>query len=493
MALALFPGYRYGIALDGLSYLSIASSYANGDWSGAINSYWSPLYSWIHVPLLAIGIAPFAAATLVAALVAGATTLGLGRLARLLCSDQAAALISLASAPLILAAAEYGVFADLLLTAVLLFMVADLFDPRLGTDRVVTVRAGLLMGAAYLAKLYALPVAVALFAVVCAVAWLRRRRRPVPVGSLVLTFSTFLLVALPWVALVSLNQGRLTPGTSGSHNLELVSPGSEGTPIRYGGLMAPGNEGAFSAWEDPTDMHVATTGWSKAGGKASVRRELDNIDRNRRDWFGAIWDQGAVLVLAALAGLVVGRRRIATRWPVALGLAAAVGVYSAGYLLTVVEPRYAWFVLLVLAVPGALVFDRLRTVRHGLWLSAAAALVIFASLLPHAVDELQLKWNSGRELNGILTAVSRAEVVPPGSIVASGDNWQRSAIFCFRLDCTYLGQPQQSTGPAERAELRARDVQFYLAWDVGTGVPPGARLLQDPATTGGLRIYRVGP
>lgn len=32
---------------DGMSYLDIASAYLNGDWKTAINSYWSPLFSWI--------------------------------------------------------------------------------------------------------------------------------------------------------------------------------------------------------------------------------------------------------------------------------------------------------------------------------------------------------------------------------------------------------------------------------------------------------------
>jgi len=32
---------------DGLSYLDIANAYVRGDWQTAINSYWSPLYSWL--------------------------------------------------------------------------------------------------------------------------------------------------------------------------------------------------------------------------------------------------------------------------------------------------------------------------------------------------------------------------------------------------------------------------------------------------------------
>ncbi len=39
---------RFTIFADGISYLEIARKYADGDWKGAVNAYWSPLYSWIH-------------------------------------------------------------------------------------------------------------------------------------------------------------------------------------------------------------------------------------------------------------------------------------------------------------------------------------------------------------------------------------------------------------------------------------------------------------
>jgi hypothetical protein len=38
---------RFFISSDGISYLEIARKYADGDWKGAANAYWSPLYSWI--------------------------------------------------------------------------------------------------------------------------------------------------------------------------------------------------------------------------------------------------------------------------------------------------------------------------------------------------------------------------------------------------------------------------------------------------------------
>src|ERR1700675_4520034 len=39
--------YRYWIESDGVNYLDVAFAYIRHDWSAAINSYWSPLYSWL--------------------------------------------------------------------------------------------------------------------------------------------------------------------------------------------------------------------------------------------------------------------------------------------------------------------------------------------------------------------------------------------------------------------------------------------------------------
>jgi hypothetical protein len=38
---------KYVIYSDGISYLEIASQYRSGNWGDAVNSYWSPLYSWV--------------------------------------------------------------------------------------------------------------------------------------------------------------------------------------------------------------------------------------------------------------------------------------------------------------------------------------------------------------------------------------------------------------------------------------------------------------
>ncbi len=38
---------RYSMSPDGISYLDVGSAFFRGEWSGAFNAYWSPLYAWV--------------------------------------------------------------------------------------------------------------------------------------------------------------------------------------------------------------------------------------------------------------------------------------------------------------------------------------------------------------------------------------------------------------------------------------------------------------
>ncbi len=70
-AIAILAGFlqtwaaRFSMTPDGTCYLDIASAYLRGDWHNALNSYWSPFFSWLLA--LALGIfhpAPYWESTL---------------------------------------------------------------------------------------------------------------------------------------------------------------------------------------------------------------------------------------------------------------------------------------------------------------------------------------------------------------------------------------------------------------------------------------------
>jgi hypothetical protein len=54
LGLILLPYYQYIINSDGISYISIAREYLNGQFLYAVNGYWGPLFSWLLIPFLII-------------------------------------------------------------------------------------------------------------------------------------------------------------------------------------------------------------------------------------------------------------------------------------------------------------------------------------------------------------------------------------------------------------------------------------------------------
>ncbi|QQR52800.1 hypothetical protein IPG36_01610 [bacterium] len=65
IGLGRLPAFRYQINPDGVAYIDLARLYADGQWWTAINAYWSPMFSWLLAPLIAIGLNPLIAGKLV--------------------------------------------------------------------------------------------------------------------------------------------------------------------------------------------------------------------------------------------------------------------------------------------------------------------------------------------------------------------------------------------------------------------------------------------
>ena len=52
LSFILLGHYLHVFNDDSISYLTIANEYEDGNFSAAINGYWSPLFSWLMVPFL---------------------------------------------------------------------------------------------------------------------------------------------------------------------------------------------------------------------------------------------------------------------------------------------------------------------------------------------------------------------------------------------------------------------------------------------------------
>ena len=221
--------FRNYVFPDDISYLEIARNYAAGHWSVAINSYWSPLLSWIlAVPMKWPGVPDQWELPLLHAV------LFLIYLAALFCGERLAIRIARsARVPtellstwyvtaycIFLWAALWGVrvvfcAADMIVMAIVLGLALLTLSVA---DKRATARTygaiGALLGAGYLAKTAMLPVAPVYLGVI---AWNLRHRRE-RVTRLLPCLAAFVLTTAPFIVALRVHKGYWTAGEAGRLN-----------------------------------------------------------------------------------------------------------------------------------------------------------------------------------------------------------------------------------------------------------------------------------
>lgn len=292
---------------DAVAYVRIAGYYAAGQWDLAVTGYWGPLLSWLMVPLLKAGVPPLVAARVVMAVsgvvfLSGAVTVfrafRLPRVALLTGAWIAMGWSVFWSVrhitPDLLLAGVAGVAVSATMKTVLTpcRQLAVATSSPHATETAATasrrhgsagrrraIAAGVWWGVAYLAKAVALPWAglvttgLALFALSG-----RRELRREMAQRLGWVWLCTMLVAAPWMGVLSLHYGKFTFSTTGPIAHALAGPGEES---RYHPAMVTLHQpdaGRVTQWEEPSRM--AYRYWSPFANAQSWQHQLRVMQRN---------------------------------------------------------------------------------------------------------------------------------------------------------------------------------------------------------------------
>ncbi|MEE8600447.1 glycosyltransferase family 39 protein [Euzebya tangerina] len=448
---------------DGAAYLSLADQWAAGAFDDAVSGYWGPLYSWLLVPVLRIGVEPLVAVRVVLGLAAVLVVVISRRLL-----DRAglrpawAGAGTLAVAPVAVWSASFGAYPETLLIAALLAYCLALGDPMQASARRLAA-AGALGGIAYLCKAAALPLITGHLILVLLVAAVTRRTTAV--RRLLAALVGLAVVAGPWIGVLSATYDRPTFSTAVGFNDDLV--GSRGNPLLYAGLYPLPFDDARSAWDDPTET-IDATRWAPPGDldlPAEQRTRPERLVDSVRVALGSLGRRVPVALVLAAATVLLAWRRLP---PVLVSVVLLAAGTTAGYAVVLVIERYLWFTMIALTLVAtfgaSLVPADAERRRRALTMTLLTG-VIATSWLGSG-QAMLTRLGDHQELDAIAAEHTQLD----GARVVATDAWAETLAVCVRADCAYLGK----IGDADLVDiddLRLFDIDYVV--DVDASEPAG--------------------
>lgn len=523
---------RHAVNPDGVSYLDVASAVASGDLAGSVNYYWSPLYSWL-LAATALVVPPGAYWDAGVAHLANVVAFLLSLLAFEWLISEVYRTRRTRRADLrergrefvpdwLVLAVGYAAFVwvaryliplekltpDSLVAAAVYASVALVLRLQREPEcRWAGPLLGVILGLGYLAKTVLLPVGlIVLFALLLCVPWPRGYRITAQVSLI------FLLVAGPYIVLLSSGQGRLSIGETGRLN-HLWYVANEPQPRDFGmGATLPAGVtrlhdappviacgrpggGSFPLWYDPSVYYAGRSAPLNLAVQATASvgavREFVGMLVNRT---GLLVPALAVLAVTLL-GWSVSRARWFGEWlwallgwlPLPLVGCGALTLYL---LMGIAQPRLVgpFLVLVLLALVAG------QSVPVGAWervrglarcIPAGLALLVLTLLAVEARAALEeYRQGEGPAAHpqwAVAEALRSVGVNPGDGIAVVGD---RDQYYFARLAGTQVvalvpkGAANEFVATADRTSVYAACVQAgakALVTQTATGDEPGWR------------------
>jgi hypothetical protein len=479
-AVWMIPDTRWQMNPDGISYILVARRLLAGDCQGAVNAHWSPLFSWMLVPLLASGVEALLACKLLTYLVGAGAIASMWFLLPIFSDrSETRALITIAFAASILRWASALITPDLLLLSILLLYLRLLLKsetPGLQT----TIGAGLVGGLAYLAKSYGLPFFLVHFGVVHAIRWRHAdacvKRRELE-RQFMAGIAAFFLIAMPWIATISIKYRHLTIGAAGPYSWRVSGPLVQGEhPVHTQGLLPPPDAGALSAWDDPSRLQFPP--WPVSASSVAYLARL--ISHNAARVLGIIGSTSPLaLPLLALAIYAVLRRRGTPDHRRAVAWALVTGaVFASGFLPLLLEERYLWILhALLLLITAAFLDD---VVRSAAMSPSTARTIVVMVIVSFVVRPLLPRRPNLQGLVALRQAqdIASRRLSLRGRRMASDGRWEQTLYLDYYLGARYFGTPKPDANPlAIRRELDRNGIDVFIGWGARPPYLNGFRLV----------------
>lgn len=466
----LLTHYQYIINSDGISYISIAQKYLNGNFTDAINGYWGPLFSWLLIPFL-FGSTPAYTlySTKILSLIIGfLTIIGVRLLIQRFEMEKSIKTIILFSLiPVILFFSFNLITPDLLVTCILIYYFYFIFSPLYSNKLINGFLCGLLGSLAYLSKSYALPFFLAHFILFNLVYYFRnitKNEKRKILKNFFLGLIVFFTISGIWIGLISAKYGEMTTGTTGSYNQALVSPQLQGLqPMYYQGILKPPNNSAISAWEDPSYLKMES--WSPFESWAYFKYQISLILENTLNMLNAIESFSVLSILIIIGSIwfIIKSPPSASKNKI-IYLLGTIILYSVGYNLILVKPRYLWLICVLLILMGGYLLS--LSLKNHLINNSMKKILLILLVFSFIITPL----------NGLITGYDiNKDTYQLGETlktnynlqgnIASNNQWGLTLYLVYYAKCTYYGQTKEIANYNDlKKELITNNIDYYIVW-----------------------------
>jgi len=352
----LLKYYQYYIAPDGISYISIAQKYLNGDFRNAINGYWGPLLSWLLIPFLYFGLTPQLAIKVISLITGLFTMIGVKLLSyKFEMMERIRNIILFSLIPIILFFSLLFATPDLLLLCILVYYLNIIFNGEYSSSMHKGIFCGAIGAIAYLAKAYAFPFFISHFLLFNVLHYLRsttKERKKNVLRGFFGGFIIFFIISGGWISIISNKYQEVTIGTAKKYIYTSSGPESQGSPMDYQGLLRPPNKTAISSWEDPSYLKIKS--WNPMQTWNHFKHQIKLILKSIYTTiiiYESFSSLSFMIIIVYILFCIQPFNKIILQGDVFYPLVTMM-LYSTGYALMTTEGRYLWIIDILLILMG---------------------------------------------------------------------------------------------------------------------------------------------
>ncbi len=474
ICLIFLPKFFYCIDADSISYIDIARSYLQGHWYYAINGYWGPLLSWLLIPLLAVKIHPLIAMRIVFIFSGGFLLFSANRL--LFLSPHNKYIKRTVPYLLSLIIAKLALFAttpDIILAGAIVFYLTVIFKDDYLYKSKKAVICGFWGAVCYFAKGYGLPFFIVHFTIVNILFILKEKtteKQNRIKKNYILGMATFTVIVSLWIGAVSSKYGKLVVNSAGSYNWALINHSYYprrsyylNHPMHRVGFLPPPHPDAISVWDDPT--YLIPPSYRKSNLAKILFYEGANVFSNLRKilFFTSGYSFLSICLLIILVGyLLEDWHRLLENNIFYIFLTML--IFSVGYSLIIVEPRYALLNYILLVILGAELIDAFfvqNKYRHNIVLRYA--LIVFISsflILPFRL----LNTYNDFFYKDIMTKAQYLRSLHIAGRIASNAQWHYMLYLSFYNHWQYWGEEGDLEEDKVEEKLKKDGINYYFVW-----------------------------